>query len=83
MRNLVVDMYVGMKTAKMVGAAEDQWHEAFLRAVVVKEKEKKAGTVPGVPEVVTWKDSSVRCVTYHVHEGGKRCKGVWPVGLGL
>ncbi|MCJ1474079.1 hypothetical protein MMC13_002737 [Lambiella insularis] len=79
-RELVLDLFVGLKTEKLVREAADEWDEGFLRALVLKERERGRGVVRGVPVVRAWEDRVVRCQAYHVHAEGERCVGVLAVG---
>ncbi|MCJ1430791.1 hypothetical protein MMC27_000141 [Xylographa pallens] len=73
LRELVLDMFVGMRTERLLMEAKDEWDERFLRELVVKEKGKEKGKVAGVPVVQPWRDECVRCWTYHEHQETRRC----------
>ncbi|MCJ1384763.1 hypothetical protein MMC17_007881 [Xylographa soralifera] len=73
LRELVLDLFVGMRTERLLMEAEDEWDERFMRELVVKEKGKEKGKVVGVPVVQPWQDECVRCWTYHEHMETRRC----------
>ncbi|MCJ1397425.1 hypothetical protein MMC11_000618 [Xylographa trunciseda] len=73
LRELVLDLFVGMRTERLLMEAKDEWDERFMRELVVKEKGKEKGTVAGVPVVQPWRDECVRCWTYHEHMETRRC----------
>ncbi|MCJ1395434.1 hypothetical protein MMC18_008320 [Xylographa bjoerkii] len=73
LRELVLDLFMGMRTEKLLMEATDEWDERFMRELVVKEKGKEKGKVAGVPVVQPWRDECVRCWTYHEHKETRRC----------
>jgi hypothetical protein len=72
LRGLVVDLFVGMKTEKLIRSS-DGWNDKFLKALVLKMKERSVGMVPEVPFVEPWKDAKIRCLTYHEHMITEKC----------
>lgn len=72
LRGLVIDLFVGKRTAKLIETREG-WNEEFLKEVVLKLKEREANLVPGVPMVQPYKDRKMRCLSYHEHKETKKC----------
>lgn len=72
LRGLVIDLFVGKKTANLIRTSEG-WSEEFLKEVVLKQKEREENMLPGVPMVEPYKDKKMRCLSYHEHKDTKKC----------
>ena len=72
LRGLVIDLFVGKRTANLIRTSEG-WSDEFLKEVVLKQKERAENMLPGVPMVEPYKDKKMRCLTYHEHKDTKKC----------
>ena len=72
--SLVVDLFAGMRTEKLLREGEG-WAEGFLKELVARQGHRGQDVVvSGVPEVKAYVDRVLRCQRYHEHVETEACQ---------